>query len=79
MSYSNTLIIGEIKVRQRKGLRLDNIPTDMIMLTVEVTDGENTDTARVEINVRDVNDRKPLFEKKEYLSAVPEIAPIGKI
>ena len=51
----------------------------MIMLTVEVTDGENTDTARVEINVRDVNDRKPLFEKKEYLSAVPEIAPIGKI
>ena len=60
-------IKGEIKVRQRKGLRLDNIPTDMIMLSVEVTDGENTDTAWVEINVKDVNDRKPLFEKKGIL------------
>ena len=70
-------VTGEIKVRQRKGLRLDNILTDMIILTVEVTDSENKDTAKVEINVKDVNDRKPIFEKKEYLSSVPEIAPIG--
>ena len=70
-------VTGEIKVRQRKGLRLDNILTDMIILTVEVTDGENKDTSKVEINVKDVNDRKPIFEKKEYLSSVPEIAPIG--
>lgn len=31
---------GEISVRQRNGLRLDNIPTDLIRLSVEVSDGE---------------------------------------
>ena len=49
----------------------------MIRLSVEVSDGENTDSARIEINVKDVNDRTPVFEKRVYLSSVPEIAPIG--
>ena len=70
-------LTGEINVRQRNGLRLDNIPTDLINLSVEVSDGENTDTARVEINVKDVNDRTPVFEKSVYLSSVPENAPLG--
>lgn len=38
---------------------------------------QNTDNARVEIAVKDVNDRSPIFEKQVYLSSVPEIAPIG--
>ncbi len=59
------------------GLRLDNIPTDHIRLTVEVGDGANTDTSRVDIAVKDVNDRAPVFEKRVYLSSVPETAPIG--
>ena len=70
-------LTGEITVRQRNGLRLDNIPTDMINLSVEVSDGESSDSAQVEINVKDVNDRTPVFEKQVYLSSVPEIAPIG--
>ena len=70
-------LTGEITVRQRNGLRLDNIPTDLIRLSVQVSDGESSDEARVEINVKDVNDRSPVFEKQTYLSSVPEIAPIG--
>ena len=47
---------GEIKVRQRNGLRLDNIPSDMIRLTVQVSDSNqfepvSTDSATVEIAV----------------------------
>ena len=45
-------LTGEITVRQRNGLRLDNIPTDMINLSVEVSDGESSDSAQVEINVK---------------------------
>ena len=33
-------LTGEITVRQRNGLRLDNIPTDLIRLSVQVSDGE---------------------------------------
>ena len=59
------------------GLRLDNIPTDHIRLKVEVSDGNAADHARVDIAVKDVNDRSPVFEKRVYLSSVPETAPIG--
>ena len=71
---------GEVAVNSRRtsgGLRLDNIPTDRILLTVEVNDGLNKDSATVDIAVKDVNDRKPQFEKAVYLSSVPETAPPG--
>ncbi len=68
---------GEISVSSAGGLRLDNIPTDRVHLTVEVSDGAFSDTAVVDIAVRDVNDRAPAFEKRVYLSSVPETAPIG--
>ena len=48
---------GEIYVKSNEGLRLDNIQTNKIVLTVEVSDGVQTDTAAVQIGVRDVNDR----------------------
>ena len=54
---------GEIGVRSRDGLNLDNIPTDLIVLTVKVTDGRNSDFCTVRISVKDVNDRKPVFEQ----------------
>ncbi len=36
-----------------------------------------SDVAEVDISVRDVNDRAPVFEKPVYLSSVPENAPLG--
>ena len=68
---------GEVTVSGSQGLRLDNIPTDKIRLNVEVTDSQTKDFASVDIDVRDVNDRNPIFEKKRYLSSVPETTPVG--
>ena len=59
------------------GLRLDNIPTDKILLEVEVSDGVAADRAVVEILVKDVNDRSPIFEKAEYVAAIPEDSEPG--
>ena len=64
-------------VASDKGLRLENIPTNKINLNVEVSDGIQRDFAVVEIGVRDVNDRTPTFEKKEYTAMVPEDAQPG--
>ncbi len=52
---------GMVSVSSEKGLRLDNIPTDQINLSVEVTDGENTDYTTVSVSVKDVNDRSVIF------------------
>ena len=72
-------ITGEILVNSNEGLRLDNIPTNKIVLSVEVTDGTNVDTATVEIGVRDVNDRSPTFEMSEYTAMIPEDTQTGVI
>ena len=70
---------GEILVNSGQGLRLDNIPTNKIMLNVEVSDGVQSDFATVEIAVKDVNDRSPTFEKNEYSATIPEDTDIGLI
>jgi len=70
---------GEIMVKSDKGLRLDNIPTNKINLNVEVSDGVQRDLSVVEINVRDVNDRKPTFETSSYTVMVPEDAVPGVV
>ena len=72
-------LTGEIMVRSEDGLRLDNIPTNRIMLNVEVSDGITKDYATVEIAVRDVNDRVPTFEKTEYVAMIPEDSEVGVI
>ena len=68
---------GEISVTEEAGLRLDNIPTDKILLEVEVSDGVAADRAVVEILVKDVNDRSPILEKAEYVAAIPEDSEPG--
>ena len=70
---------GEIMVRSDQGLRLDNIPTNKIMLNVEVSDGVQSDFATVEIAVKDVNDRSPTFEKSEYIAMIPEDSDTGVV
>ena len=70
---------GELRVRSRDGLRLDNIPTNKIVLTVEVSDGLASDITTVEIGVKDVNDRSPTFERSEYTAIIPEDTPTGVI
>jgi len=70
---------GEIMVRSDQGLRLDNIPTNKIMLNVEVSDGVQSDFASVEIAVKDVNDRSPTFEKTEYIAMIPEDSETGVV
>ena len=72
-------LTGEIMVRSDDGLRLDNIPTNRILLNVEVSDGITKDYATVEIAVRDVNDRVPTFEKTEYVAMIPEDSEVGVI
>jgi VCBS repeat-containing protein len=54
-------------------LRLDNIDTDKVTLTVEVTDGDHTDTTTVDIAINDVNDRSPIFERQVYEAAIPGV------
>ena len=70
-------LTGEITVRSRGGLRLDNMDTDKVTLTVEVTDGDNVDTTTVDIAINDVNDRSPIFERQVYEAAIPEDSPVG--
>ena len=68
---------AEISVASDSGLRLDNIPTDKILLEIEVTDGVAVDRAIVEILVKDVNDRAPIFEQAEYVATIPEDSEPG--
>ena len=70
---------GEIYVKSNEGLRLDNIQTNKIILTVEVSDNNASDVTTVEIGVRDVNDRSPRFEKSEYTAILPEDTQPGVI
>ena len=70
---------GELLVNSNEGLRLDNIPTNKIVLNVEVSDGKQSDFTTVEVAVRDVNDRSPTFERAEYSAVIPEDTPIGLI
>ena len=70
---------GRLSVKSNDGLRLDNIPTNKIVLNVEVSDGVAKDTATVEIGVKDVNDRSPTFERSEYTAIIPEDTKTGVI
>ncbi|KAL3876984.1 hypothetical protein ACJMK2_034754 [Sinanodonta woodiana] len=42
------------------------------LMTVQVTDGKYFDTASVRIDVLDINDNKPIFERLSYYERIPE-------
>ncbi|XP_014253016.1 cadherin-87A [Cimex lectularius] len=68
---------GEILVRDKRGLDMTNVTTDMIHLTVRAFDGVFNDTTSVDITVLDVNNNNPVFEQAEYNINVLEDTPIG--
>ena len=48
-----------------------------VILTVEVTDGDNEDTTTVDIAIKDINDQSPIFEREIYEATIPEDSPVG--
>ncbi|KAK0157779.1 hypothetical protein PV328_011474 [Microctonus aethiopoides] len=67
---------GEIQIANNNGpIYLTNTTTnEWIALIVQATDGMFTDTAIVNITVRDVNNNAPIFPQDVYTASVPEIA-----
>ena len=47
---------------------LDRETTNSYTFNVQATDGTNTDTAAITINVGDVNDNDPIFNPTKYRS-----------
>ncbi|XP_071455526.1 cadherin-87A [Hetaerina americana] len=68
---------GEIKVANPQGLNMTKVSGDLVVLTLEATDGMFTNTTNVRISVRDVNNNAPVFDKESYVAVVQEDAPIG--
>jgi Cadherin domain len=48
-----------------------------VILTVEVTDGDNEDSTTVDIAIKDINDQSPIFEREIYEVTIPEDSPVG--
>ncbi|XP_076043934.1 cadherin 87A isoform X2 [Oratosquilla oratoria] len=70
---------GHIRVANESGLDISNLKSDLIILTVEASDGEGSHTANVRVSVRDANNNKPIFGKTSYEAAVQENAPPGTV
>ncbi|XP_074114366.1 cadherin 87A [Cotesia typhae] len=68
---------GEITISENGPVDLTNSSQDWIALTVEATDGTYSDTAVVNVSVRDVNNNAPAFSQDVYTASVPEISPLG--
>ncbi|XP_046393425.1 cadherin-87A-like [Ischnura elegans] len=68
---------GEIRVANPQGLNMTKVSGDLVVLTLEATDGLFTNTTNVRIAVRDVNNNAPVFDKESYVADVQEDAPIG--
>ncbi|KAG8232454.1 hypothetical protein J437_LFUL012378, partial [Ladona fulva] len=69
---------GEITVANPQGLSMTKTSGDLVVLTLEASDGTYSNTTNVRISVRDVNNNAPEFEKPSYYISVQEDAPIGK-
>ncbi|XP_034936764.1 cadherin-87A [Chelonus insularis] len=73
---SNT---GEIQISSHGPVDLTNFTQNWIALTVEANDGLFSDTAIVNITIRDVNNNAPAFPQDVYTASVPEIASPGTV
>jgi hypothetical protein len=51
---------------------------ELIVLSVQVSDGQHAAAAEISVAVRDVNNNAPVFEKDSYTASVPEDAENGE-
>lgn len=72
---------GKIRMSSSKAFNIhkNKEGDNFIVLTVEGNDGKHTATALVNITVLDVNNNAPEFERKNYVEAIQEDAPIGSV
>ncbi|XP_015514773.1 cadherin-87A isoform X1 [Neodiprion pinetum] len=70
---------GEIKIAHKGPLDVTNTTHDWIALSVQASDSTFTDTAIVNITVRDVNNNAPQFAEDLYTASIPEVSPIGTV
>ncbi|XP_012283433.1 cadherin-87A [Orussus abietinus] len=70
---------GEITIANKGPLDMTNSTHDWIALSVQASDGAFTDTALVNITVRDVNNNAPVFPHDLYTASVPEVSEIGTV
>ncbi|XP_076318163.1 cadherin 87A isoform X1 [Tachypleus tridentatus] len=69
---------GEILVSNPAGLDVSALRTDLIILTVQASDGgKGIDTAVVKITVRDANNNSPIFDESSYVASVLESSTPG--
>ncbi|XP_011304986.1 cadherin-87A [Fopius arisanus] len=70
---------GEISIANNGPIDLTNSTHEWISLIVGATDGLFSDTAMVNVTVRDVNNNDPIFPHDVYTASVPETAPTGTL
>ncbi|PNF35261.1 hypothetical protein B7P43_G04794, partial [Cryptotermes secundus] len=68
---------GEITVSNHHGLDMTNVPNDVIVLTLQASDGMFSSVATVTISVHDVNNNHPVFGRESYVVSVQEDTAIG--
>ena len=76
---SGTFLISQTtgKIYLRRPLDYDSMDNSIYYLTVEVTDGERSSTAVVNVTVTDVNDNIPVCTRREIHVTVDEDLPVG--
>lgn len=65
---------GELSTRVT--LDYDEAPHNY-SVEISISDGVNSDTAKVEVQVTDINDNSPVFASSDYAESVPEDAEVG--
>ncbi|GFG39325.1 hypothetical protein Cfor_05830, partial [Coptotermes formosanus] len=68
---------GEITVSNPHGLDMTNVSNDVIVLTVQASDGLFSSVATVTISVHDVNNNHPVFARESYVASVQEDTAVG--
>ncbi|KAG1695314.1 Cadherin-87A [Nymphon striatum] len=74
-------VTGIIRITdQLNGLDVSGLNTDLIILTVQASDGgDGIDTATVKINVRDANNNVPIFDSDSHTAEILEGSDPGTV
>ncbi|XP_021925581.1 cadherin-87A isoform X2 [Zootermopsis nevadensis] len=75
--FSINPLSGEITVSDHRGLDMTNVSNDVIVLTVQASDGMFSSVATVTVAVHDVNNNHPVFGRESYVASVQEDAAVG--